>query len=308
MRSFHSFLVCGFALALAGCASGGAKQQTSQPISASQIAPPALADVDPNWVVSRPCAVIRAVVGNAEYSTRDGQMHPLNANQVLPEGATLVTVAGAQVDLQANGRTSTLRMMEETKVTLETVRNSGKQPNADTATVLDLKAGTLLGSVKKLSKDSLYRVKTPKGTMVIRGTDFSVSVLKQPNGEDKVTFAGVTGQLICVANVKVYGVDTLVTRMLTTGQTWTPSEGEPVTAEPQGLGPGRRAPNGTTESSPPQPFYVPPTTDPKYLGGSDSTYTPPIVHPFPGPPPVPTGPHPGPPPNPVATTTSMTRH
>ncbi|MCI7768030.1 MAG: InlB B-repeat-containing protein [Oscillospiraceae bacterium] len=55
--------------------------------------------------------------------------------------------------------------------------------SADSRTTLELRQGTILNEITNpLSADSLYEVATPKATMAVRGTSFSISVEKDENG------------------------------------------------------------------------------------------------------------------------------
>ena len=165
-------------------------------------------------------ATIRSVHGSAQASIGGGPVQPLRPNMPLTEGATIQTGADSAVDLQVNGRTSTVRMTADTTMTLKTMKTLGE----DSETMLDLKVGTLLGSVKKISNNSKYELRTPRGVTRVRGGGFAVSCVPQPNGTPKVSFTCVTGQLLCV------GIGTMIyssnppLMTLTSGQSWTPPD------------------------------------------------------------------------------------
>lgn len=54
---------------------------------------------------------------------------------------------------------------------------------ADSKTVIELQTGTILNEIKNsLSANSSYEVNTPKATMAVRGTVFSVTTLENPDG------------------------------------------------------------------------------------------------------------------------------
>ncbi|MGA3180587.1 MAG: FecR domain-containing protein [Verrucomicrobiota bacterium] len=164
-------------------------------------------------------ATVRAVHGTATYSIAGGMPQPLRPNMELPEGSVIETGMDAQVDLQVNGRASTVRVEANTKMTLQTMENLGA---GDTETMLDIRIGQAEGSVKKITKASKYEITTPRGVAGIRGTDWAVQVSQNADGTYNVTFTSATGTVYVVANINVAGVPTSVPRTLTTGQSWTP--------------------------------------------------------------------------------------
>jgi len=166
-------------------------------------------------------ATVRAVIGKAWYSEPGGQPAPLRPNAVLNEGTTITTEADTTVDVQVNGHTSTVRVTANTTMSLKTMLDLGA---GDSETMLDLDKGTVIGSVRKISKASTYRVSTARGVAGIRGTDFAVSSVPNPTGLPTVTFSSVTGTVYCVANIVINNVMTPVSKTLTTGQSWTPPE------------------------------------------------------------------------------------
>jgi hypothetical protein len=175
MRALKSVLVAGVVLALAGCASNRGGQLNNH------------ASV----------AVVREVRGNARYSVGGGPMRPLTPKMQLPGEATIQTGGDSLVDLQVNGRASEVRLMPQSTLTLKTVEDSVQ---GSSETRLDLGLGTLLGTVKTISKDSKYEVITPRAVAFIRrsGTDFEVQSTLKEYGVDTVTFTCMTGQMICL--------------------------------------------------------------------------------------------------------------
>jgi len=169
-------------------------------------------------------ATVRAVHGGAVYSIGGGAPQALRPNMILPEGATIQTEPDARVDLQVNGRTSKVRIEANTKMTLSTMEAFGEGVETNTETMLDLKIGTLLGSVKEISKNSRYEISTPRGVAGIRGAEFAVQVAQNGDGTYNVTFSSVFGTVYVVANVIIWGVPTPIPKVLTTGYSWTPPE------------------------------------------------------------------------------------
>ena len=93
-------------------------------------------------------ATIRSVHGNVEYSTGDKWL-PLRTEQELDPGACIRTSTDSDCYLQVNGLTSTIRVTEETTLILQKMTRTGVGARADTQTILDLKTGEILGSVRK---------------------------------------------------------------------------------------------------------------------------------------------------------------
>jgi hypothetical protein len=165
--------------------------------------------------------IVRSVHGDATYAT-DGLFKPLRVNMELLAGTTIKTGKGSDTYIQVNGLTSTIKVAEDSLVELTRMVAYGKEPSADTETVLTVKRGTVLYSVRKLSANSRYEVHSPNGVANVRGTDFSVSVTALPSGKDQVTFFCVMGQIQVSANVD----GQMVVKNLTTGQKWVPGEGD----------------------------------------------------------------------------------
>ena len=149
---------------------------------------------------------------------------PLRPDMVLHEGATIKTGPSSQVDLQINGRTSVIRLKAGTTLTLKKMQALGDPTAADTDTAIEVAVGEVVGTVKKISGDSSYVVSTPRGRLSVRGTDFSVVVTKQAPGSFAVTFTCLIGEVICRSMINVNRVPTPVTKILMTGQSWTPPE------------------------------------------------------------------------------------
>ncbi len=205
-KSVQSFVVAVLAAALvAACAS--APQSPASPVQ------PATA--------SHGKATVRSVVKDVTYAT-GGVFLPLKINMDLPAGSTIKAGPGASAYLQVNGFTSTIKVTEDSTVVLTRMDVHGAGLDADTETVLTVKSGTILGKVKKLSANSRYEVHTPNGVAAVRGTDFQVTVTSLPAGRVQVTYTCVTGQLL----VSLNGIGQPVSKVLTSGQTWSLTAGD----------------------------------------------------------------------------------
>jgi hypothetical protein len=156
---------------------------------------------------------------------------PLKVNMVLGPGATIHTEPDSFVYLNVNGLSSAVRMAGNTTLTVEDMDRIGPGREGDTKTMLNLKTGSILGQVKKVSGASTYEIKTPHGVAGIRGTDFGIVVYEDANGNPVVTFTSVSGQVIVSAVVN----GQIETVTLTTGQSWTPGDSAGVQLAPQSI-------------------------------------------------------------------------
>ena len=159
--------------------------------------------------------------GAITFSTNGGSGR-LRMNMELPAGASITTGAETETYLQVNGKTSTIKVTENTTLELTKMDYQSTLFGKDTETVLTVKYGTILGSVRKLSANSSYMIHTPNGSAAVRGTDFQITATAFQGGVYAVTYACVTGQLIVTATVD--GKE--ISQTLQTGQSWTPGKGD----------------------------------------------------------------------------------
>jgi hypothetical protein len=146
----------------------------------------------------------------------------------LPPGTTIQTGPDSYVYLNVNGLSSAVRIEADTTLQLLTMEREGSARFGDFTTVLDLKLGTILGSVKKVSGGSRYEIHTPHGTASIRGTDFVVTVRPSANKDYAVRFISLTGQVVVSAAVE----DAPVVYALRTGEEWNSDWKERVGPKP----------------------------------------------------------------------------
>lgn len=160
-------------------------------------------------------AVVRSVRGAADYSEGGGAWMPLAAGMTLKAGAVVKTGNDSSVDLFLDQNGPLVRLTENTTLGLEKL--CFEPTGADTVieTQLDLKAGKIVGIVKKLAATSKYEVKTPSGVAGIRGTEYVISA----TGEVQV----VSGSVV-VVYVKADG--SVVTQVVNAGQKFDPATGK----------------------------------------------------------------------------------
>lgn len=143
--------------------------------------------------------------GSARYMSGDTTWHPLKVGAILKPGAIIQTASGSYVDLVLNNEKAkqaatagvsaepaapamnaayharpvveqdAVRVFENTVLSIEKLNVTQTGADRVTETTLDLKAGRILGTVKKLSAASSYEVKIPNGIAGIRGTIYLVT-------------------------------------------------------------------------------------------------------------------------------------
>ena len=198
------------------------------------------------------------VEGNVTYSLGAGQAeHPLVAGKYLPPGSIVFThengvadlVLGKAVDLpqakwspdrislahdsHVRGYTTykptadqnAIRLTPNSTLAIDklTIVDTGADTVSDTE--LDLKAGKIFASVRKLSGASQYIVKLPTGVAGVRGTMFSISV------DGAVACFESTGGGVILALTLANG--TTQTFVVGPGQLLDPTTGQPAVISQQ---------------------------------------------------------------------------
>lgn len=141
-------------------------------------------------------ATVSGVKGATRYSTDNGRTwHPVKVGLILKAPALIQTAANSHVDLVLGEREVTgheptignlvftpgtgedanvLRITPDSILSIDKlmVEETGADVVSDTQ--LDLRAGRIMGNVKKLSAASRYEVKFPTGVAGIRGTIYTI--------------------------------------------------------------------------------------------------------------------------------------
>jgi len=237
-----------------------------------------------NAVIRAGKAIVRSKHGEIEVAN-DGVIRPMSVNMELPAGTIIKTSNDAEAYLQVNGFTSTVKLVPNTVAEINRMEQRGEFAGGDSYTVLTLKIGSILGSVRKISADSLYEIRTPNGVARIRGTDFQIAATPTKDGKFRVTYTSVTGQIVVSAMVN--GVE--VTKALHTGQKWVPGEGDVENFQSIIVSPHSEM------APPPPPGYVQPFNANGPPNPAVDTGQNPYAHGAPPPPPRPIR---GPPPSP----------
>jgi FecR protein len=120
-------------------------------------------------------AEVRAVKGEAMFSTAGSPLMPLKVGTVLGSGATIKTAAGSMVDLFLGNSAGVVRVTENSTLTLDKLTLTDTGADTVVEVQLNLPEGTILGNVNKLSGASKYEIKVPNGVAGIRGTKYRIS-------------------------------------------------------------------------------------------------------------------------------------
>jgi hypothetical protein len=168
-------------------------------------------------------AKVVAKMGDARYFVAgDSTPHDVKVGMILKPGVTIQTASGAgnYVDLVLNNASASaqatpspsdiahwqpkadqdgIRVFENTILAVDKLSRTSTGADMVTDTEMDLKAGSILGTVKKLSPSSKYEVKIPNGVAGIRGTIYFLSasgILRVVAGSVVVAYVGPGGNVI----------------------------------------------------------------------------------------------------------------
>jgi hypothetical protein len=154
--------------------------------------------------------------GAAQYKFGNGDWRPLKMGDVVRQGVVIQTAGNSRVDLllgeasapvtrpvtsdmttyQPSADQNVVRMWENTLMGVDKLTEMQTGADVVTETQLDLKAGHISGSVKKMSAASKYEVKLPIGVAGIRGTvyDFTAEgLIKVLTGSVVLAYTGPNG-------------------------------------------------------------------------------------------------------------------
>jgi hypothetical protein len=163
-----------------------------------------------------PAKVVR-LKGDARYSTGNNVWQPLKVGDIVRPGTLIQTASNSRLDLALgsgapgvaqSGAPSTMlsyrpsseqnmiRIWENTLLSVDKMTETHTGADVVTETQLDLKAGRITGTVKKMSAASKYEVKIPNGVAGIRGTVYDISadgVIKILSGSGVMAYPGPDG-------------------------------------------------------------------------------------------------------------------
>lgn len=181
-------------------------------------------------IIIAACAVAAAAVAgtvvilNSEEAYRVIRVFELNGSAVVTRENTGDIDAYAGMNLESGDilsveENSSLRIsLDSDKYILldggTVLKLIAQGTEADSRTVIDLQEGTILNEIQNpLSANSSYEVNTPKATMAVRGTIFSVTTRKNPDGSfvtDLYTAEGIVSVLLFDENGDPKGAETYV--------------------------------------------------------------------------------------------------
>jgi hypothetical protein len=175
-------------------------------------------------VVQGSAKVVR-IKGSARYSTVANQWQPLKVGAVLAAGTVVQTGMdkGSYVDLvlgdgsgvipvasggagaasaadtlryQPSAQQNIVRLWENTLLGIDKLTTTETGADVVTDTQLDLRAGRIFGSVKKMTAASKYEIKLPNGVAGVRGTIYDISadgVVRVLSGQVVVAWVAADG-------------------------------------------------------------------------------------------------------------------
>jgi len=175
-------------------------------------------------------ATVLRINGSARYSVGNNVWQPLKAGDHVRAGTTIQTDRenGSFVDLaigegavpvianapgvgvsyapskggtvryQPAAQQNTVRVFENTVLGIDKMTSTETGAENVTDTQLDLKAGRIVGNVKKMSAASRYEVKLPNGVAGIRGTVYDITadgIIRVASGSVVVSFVDAQGNV-----------------------------------------------------------------------------------------------------------------
>jgi len=174
-------------------------------------------------------AKVVRLTGGARYKVGAGEWQPLKLGDVVHSGTVIQTAAKSRVDLslgaeapvqegpplasqaaaaaassnplsyQPSTQQNIVRMWENTLMSVDKLAVMHTGADVVTETQLDLKAGHITGSVKKMSAASKFEVKIPNGVAGIRGTVFDIraeGLVKVLSGSVVLAYVGPNGSVV----------------------------------------------------------------------------------------------------------------
>lgn len=182
----------------------------------------------------RPASVtVINIQGEARYSADGHIWHPLVAGKILHQGAVIETAAASSCDLVISGtpvpfshstpsaisaagiaiapdpqirgyvaakpmaQQNVIRMSPDTMLAIDTLTVIDTGADTVSTTELDLRAGKIFASVKKMSANSQFTIKIPNGVAGIRGSKGTLGAdgsAEWLSGEIFISFIGANGQ------------------------------------------------------------------------------------------------------------------
>lgn len=118
---------------------------------------------------------IESVQGRVMYSTDHSSWTEARPGMTLGEGVELKTGPASTTDLGFNYSGTALRLRPNSLLQVARLNEMVIEENTIVDTRLNLKAGSLVGSQRKLAKPSTFTITTPEGSVAIKGTEYLVA-------------------------------------------------------------------------------------------------------------------------------------
>lgn len=135
--------------------------------------------------------------GHARYSTDKNTWQPVKIGTIIKSGYIVQTAASSYVDVvlgdaghvpsrvvvgpsisyQPKVDQDVVRVLEDSMLAFDKLTLMKTGADEVTETQLDLQAGTILGTVKKMAAASRYEIKLPNGVAGVRGTVYTISAV-----------------------------------------------------------------------------------------------------------------------------------
>ena len=192
-RILNSLIACGVALAMASTLAAQSADQSA--------------------------AKVVRLKGAAQYKIGNGDWRPLKVGDLVRQGTVIQTAGNSRIDFLLGGASAVVaapvvsdmityqptaeqnivRIWENTLMGIDKLTEMQTGADVVTETQLDLKAGHISGSVKKMSAASKYEVKLPIGVAGIRGTVFDITaegLIKVFVGSVVLAYVGPNGSSV----------------------------------------------------------------------------------------------------------------
>jgi len=240
------------------------------------------------------------IKGDARYSTGNKVWQPLKVGIVLKSGYIVQTAMSSFVDIVVNEEESAqglkvnqaamkssssassggggggatpspdqdvVRVLDDTYVIFDALKATTTGEDTVTETMIDLRKGSLFGSVKKQAAASRFEIKTPNGVAGIRGTSFLIKA----NGD----LACLVGSVIAAFTDSAGNV---ATQVVNAGEQFSAGSGQVGAIAPGAMGTMSdmmsqtgysSASGGTTPNPPNRPPGRPPYGQPGWAPAGD---------------------------------------
>ena len=189
-----------------------------------------VASASSQQMVKSVAKVVR-IKGDARFANSDQVWKPLKVGDTLYAGAVVQTAKDSRIDLVLGEKNAVasehkwgevikyqpeveqdfVRVMESSVLVIEKLLVAETGADKVRETGLDLRAGKIFGTVKKLTGASKYEVKIPNGVAGIRGTIYMMSaegILNVFRGAVMIAYADGTGAIVTQTVVGGQSFDT----------------------------------------------------------------------------------------------------